>query len=214
MGSNQRETRPLLSIQREDQLAMETKQTCVGSDSELVSLIDSALGLPVSESTMYNLRAYKQQIQSGSIEDDDRKYAVAFCNRLLRAAKVRTPRAAHRPTSEALNDKEPLPINPIEDDSAFLRSNRLHKAESWAGASKEFSKEFKQALPKSGSNPSGKPKSRWFKPIKSREEALKTVKAASSVFFVAYGIHAIIALAVLAKYSQWPVPGSVDTHLS
>ena len=53
-------------------------------DSELVSLIDTALGLPISESTLANLRAYKEQIQSGSIEDDDRKYVVALCKRLLR----------------------------------------------------------------------------------------------------------------------------------
>ena len=52
-------------------------------DSELISLIDSALGLPISESTLADLRAYKEQIQSGSIEDDDRKYVVALCKRLL-----------------------------------------------------------------------------------------------------------------------------------
>ena len=52
-------------------------------DSELISLIDSALGLPISESTLADLRAYREQIQSGSIEDDDRKYVVALCKRLL-----------------------------------------------------------------------------------------------------------------------------------
>ena len=49
-------------------------------DGELVSLIDTALGLPISESTLADLGAYKEQIQSGSIEDDDRKYVVALCN--------------------------------------------------------------------------------------------------------------------------------------
>jgi hypothetical protein len=57
-------------------------------------------------------------------------------------------------------------------------------------------KEPSQALRESGTNPSGKPKSRWFKPIKSREEALKTIQDTSTAFFVVAGIGAIIVLAV------------------
>jgi hypothetical protein len=52
----------------------------------------------------------------------------------------------------------------------------------------------------SKANVSDKPKARWFKPIKSREEALKTIKATSIVFFMAAGIQALIltGLAVVA----------------
>jgi hypothetical protein len=49
---------------------------------------------------------------------------------------------------------------------------------------------------------SDKPKSRWVKPIKSREEALKIVKDTSTVFFIVAGIQAIIGLAVVAQFTN------------
>jgi hypothetical protein len=59
-----------------------------------------------------------------------------------------------------------------------------------------------QALRESGTNLSDKPKLKWVKPIKSREEALKAVNNTSTVFFSVAGIQAIIGLAVAAKFSK------------
>ena len=59
-----------------------------------------------------------------------------------------------------------------------------------------------QALRESGTNLSDKPKLRWVKPIKSREDALKAVDNTSTVFFVVAGIQAIIGLAVAASFSK------------
>jgi hypothetical protein len=60
-----------------------------------------------------------------------------------------------------------------------------------------------QALRESATNLSDKPKLRWVKPIKSREEALRAVDHTSTVFFGVAGIQAIIGLAVAAKFSKF-----------
>jgi len=59
-----------------------------------------------------------------------------------------------------------------------------------------------QALRESGTNLSDKPKLRWVKPIKSREDALKAVDNTSTVFFIVAGIQAIIGLVVAASFSK------------
>jgi hypothetical protein len=82
-------------------------------------------------------------------------------------------------------------------------------------------KEPSQASREHGSraNVSEKPKARWFKPIKSREEALKTVKATSAIFFTVAGIQAIILLPLAAKFSEsvfdlsWFAIGLIDPGL-
>ena len=73
---------------------------------------------------------------------------------------------------------------------------------SWASWSLRMFVEPLQALRESGTNLSDKPKLRWVKPIKSREDALKAVDNTSTVFFVVAGIQAIIGLAVAAKFSK------------
>jgi hypothetical protein len=79
--------------------------------------------------------------------------------------------------------------------------------ESWATHEARNNKEPSQASREYGSkaNVSEKPKVRWFKPIKNREEALITIKAISAVFFGLAGIQAIMGLAVAANNFQNPV---------
>jgi hypothetical protein len=45
-----------------------------------------------------------------------------------------------------------------------------------------------------------KPKSNWFKPIHTREEALKTIKDSSSAFFVVAGLQATIGIWLVTLY--------------
>jgi hypothetical protein len=52
------------------------------SNAELIAAIDSVLELSISDSTSDDLRAYKQQIEDGTIETDDRKYVADLCRRL------------------------------------------------------------------------------------------------------------------------------------
>src|SRR6516164_2827450 len=73
---------------------------------------------------------------------------------------------------------------------------------SWASWYVRMFVEPLQALRESGTNLSDKPKLRWVKPIKSREDALKAVDNTSTVFFVVAGIQAIIGLAVAASFSK------------
>ena len=53
-------------------------------NAALIALIDSVLDLPILPSTADDLRDYKKQIMSGTIESDDRKYVSKLCERLRR----------------------------------------------------------------------------------------------------------------------------------
>jgi hypothetical protein len=74
--------------------------------------------------------------------------------------------------------------------------------ESWAAHQARNNKEPSQASREHGyrANVSEKPKARWFKAIKSREEALETIKVASGAFFVVAGIQAIIAVVLIKNF--------------
>jgi hypothetical protein len=102
-------------------------------------------------------------------------------------------RTASKPVaSETLNNKEVA----AAETAARWAAHRPVTSEALN------SKEPSQAPRESGTNPASKPKSRWFKPIKNREEALKTIKGTSIVFFAIAGIQAIIGLAV-TQYSSF-----------
>src|SRR5262249_19608185 len=49
--------------------------------------IDAALNITTSESTKSELRAYRAQIQAGTLQADDRSYVAALCKRLLDATE-------------------------------------------------------------------------------------------------------------------------------
>jgi hypothetical protein len=54
------------------------------SKEKLIALVDSVSVLPISHGTLDNLRTYRAQIQSGTIQTDDQNYVIALCQRLLR----------------------------------------------------------------------------------------------------------------------------------
>jgi len=54
------------------------------SKAELIAAIDAVLALSISDSTSNDLRAYKKQIEDGTILIDDNKYVVDLCRRLSR----------------------------------------------------------------------------------------------------------------------------------
>ena len=59
------------------------------SNTELIAAIDSVLALSISDSASDDLRAYKRQIEDGTIQTDDRKYVVDLCRRLIQQATSR-----------------------------------------------------------------------------------------------------------------------------
>ena len=61
-----------------------TMQVAAGTrDKELIALIDSVLGLTISNFTFNELQEFKEEIASGTLEFEDRKYITALCRRLL-----------------------------------------------------------------------------------------------------------------------------------
>ena len=107
--------------------------------------------------------------------------------------------------SPAAKDLAEIPASATTAESPASKFKAA--TESWATHEARNNKEPSQASREYGSkaNVSEKPKVRWFKPIKSREEALITIKAISAVFFGLAGIQAIMGLAVAANNFQNPV---------
>src|SRR5262249_22672310 len=60
------------------------KEAASSPGGQIVSLIDEVLALPVALSTISELKTYRLQDQSGTLEDDDRNYVIALCKRLMR----------------------------------------------------------------------------------------------------------------------------------
>jgi hypothetical protein len=52
-------------------------------DVDVMGLIDAVLMQPVSSSTKSELRSFRSQAETGTLDHDDRKYVVALCNRFL-----------------------------------------------------------------------------------------------------------------------------------
>ena len=71
-------------------------------DDQLIALIDAAVALPISSSTLNNLRDYRQQIDTKVLEEDDRKYVHDLCTRLLRQHNASVDAAPAPNTLEAL----------------------------------------------------------------------------------------------------------------
>jgi len=81
------------------------------SKAELIAAIDAVLALSISDSTSNDLRAYKKQIEDGTILIDDNKYVVDLCRRLSRQgpANLRTPDILRAPTKHRRRNSMPHP---------------------------------------------------------------------------------------------------------
>ncbi len=71
------------------------------SDRELINLLDAVLALPVATITKSELRSYRLRAEADQLEPDDRKYAIALCNRLMR------PKAASETRSDQRSEITP-----------------------------------------------------------------------------------------------------------
>ncbi len=76
------------------------------SDDEVISLVDTALLLPVTEATNSELRLYRLQAEAGQLEPVDRNYVIALCNRLLRRTSDETPKLSNTREQEEAEAKQ------------------------------------------------------------------------------------------------------------
>jgi hypothetical protein len=104
--------------------------------------------------------------------------------------------------SPAAKDLAEIPASATTAESPASKFKAA--TEAWAAHEARNNKEPSPASREydSKANVSEKPKVRWFKPIISREEALKTINATSATFLIVASIQAIIGLAVVAQFSQ------------
>jgi len=77
------------------------------SDKELLDLLDRVLTLPVSESANTALRSYREQAEAGQLDPDNRKYVIAFCDRLLHH-KAGSQRSDEQPEIRMQSDQRVL----------------------------------------------------------------------------------------------------------
>src|SRR5215204_3738110 len=91
-------------------------------NAQLIALIDAAVALPVSSSTLSDLRDYRRQIETMVIEEDDRKYVHDLCTRLLRQHRSSVD-AAPAPNSleELIRANEARILNDIARAKALIR---------------------------------------------------------------------------------------------
>jgi hypothetical protein len=60
-------------------------------DEEVIDLIDAALAKPTLATTRSELLSFRTQLRAGVLENDDRRYVVALCKRMLRRPSEADP---------------------------------------------------------------------------------------------------------------------------